>query len=68
MNEYLYEIMNEEAEYDELDQYVLSSRKVARKHRTYIDSQIVLSDTPENWRWTAKYGCESESYKHKYII
>ena len=47
MNEYLYEIMNEETEYNEVDQYVAASRKVA-KHCTYLDSQIWMSDTLED--------------------
>lgn len=45
MNEYLYEIMIDETECDEVELYAQASRKVARKHRGYFDSQICLFDT-----------------------
>ena len=42
MNEYLYEIMDDKTEHDEMDEYVAASRKVAKKYRTYFDIQICL--------------------------
>ena len=48
MNEYLYEITMNEPESDEAEQYVQAVRKVAKRYRTYFDSQNWMSNTQED--------------------
>lgn len=55
MNEYLMEIMNDETIYDEEELYAMASRKIAKKHRTYFDSQILMCNTLEDWIYTDNF-------------
>ena len=52
MNEYLYEIMDDKTEHDEMDEYVAASRKVS-KHRGKSYSQFWLLNTLEDECLTA---------------
>lgn len=58
MNEYLMEMMIDEAD-DDLH---------VKKHRTYFDSQFLLINTLHSGIYAENFCCESESYKHNNYI
>lgn len=45
MNEYVYDMMNEVELTDEEMNLVVANRKIAKRNRTYLDSQIWMFDT-----------------------